>query len=101
MQPFVLEAATTVMQAIQAGARGRAGPTTPDGQTQFLAGGTTLIDLMKLNVMRPARVVDINPLDASELGRIDVSEQSLRLGALVRMAEAADHPLINRSFPAI
>ena len=101
MQPFVLEAATTVTQAIEASARGRAGPMAPDGQTQFLAGGTTLIDLMKLSVMRPARLVDINALDASELGRIDVSEEGLRLGALVRMAEAADHPLINRSFPAL
>src|SRR5436309_12593219 len=101
MQPFVLEAATTVTQAIEASARGWAGPTSPEGQTQFLAGGTTLIDLMKLNVMRPARLVDINSLDASELGRIDVSEEGLRLGALVRMAEAADHPLIIRSFPAL
>src|SRR5262245_32440353 len=99
MQPFVLAAATTVTQAIEASAGGRAGPM--DAQTQFLAGGTTLIDLMKLNVMRPAQVVDINPLGMSELGRIDAIGSGLRLGALVRMADAADHPLINRSFPAI
>src|SRR5215510_5482094 len=99
MQPFVLAAATTVTQAIEASAGRSAGPM--EAQAQFLAGGTTLIDLMKLNVMRPAQVVDINPLGMSELGRIDASEEGLRLGALVRMADAADHPLINRSFPAI
>jgi xanthine dehydrogenase YagS FAD-binding subunit len=101
MQPFVLESATTIAQAIESGARGRLGLAAPEGETQFLAGGTTLIDLMKLNVMRPARLVDVNPLGASQLGRIDASEEGLRLGALVRMGEAADHPLINRSFPAI
>src|SRR5919201_3600337 len=68
---------------------------------QFLAGGTTLIDLMKLDVMRPERVVDINALGTNALGRIEATEKGLRLGALVRMAEAADHETINKEFPAI
>src|SRR5262245_7045856 len=100
MQPFIYEAVTTTGAAVEAGARGRAG-STPQSPTHFLAGGTTLIDLMKLDVMRPEHVIDINPLSASGLGRIDVTERGLRLGALVRMAEAADHPEIRRSVPAV
>src|SRR5262245_30646537 len=99
MQPFVFEAVTTAQEAIAAAT---ARPNSrPDRPTYFLAGGTTLIDLMKLDVMRPAHLVDINALAASELGRIDVSDRGVRLGALVRMAEAADHPQINRAAPAI
>ena len=63
--------------------------------------GRPPIDLLKLSVMRPAHVVDINALGGSELGRIEANGQGLRLGALVRMAEAADHAEINRTFPAI
>ncbi|HWC63963.1 MAG TPA: FAD binding domain-containing protein, partial [Rhizomicrobium sp.] len=66
----------------------------------FLAGGTTLLDLMKLDVMRPERVVDINDL-AREHGRIEAGDGGLRLGALARMAEAAEHPLIKRDYPVI
>jgi len=100
MQPFAFEAATTAREAIEAATAG--GPSERlKGPTAFLAGGTTLIDLMKLNVMRPSYVIDINALGASELGRIEASPQGLRLGAMVRMADAADHPEINRSFPAI
>lgn len=66
----------------------------------FLAGGTTLLDLMKLDVMRPARIVDINAL-ASELGKIELDAAELRLGALVKMAEAAAHPRIVEDFPVV
>jgi xanthine dehydrogenase YagS FAD-binding subunit len=55
---------------------------------------------MKLDVMQPARVVDINSL-ASEFSRIDSSAEGLRLGALARMGEAAEHPAILRDYPVI
>jgi len=71
------------------------------GQAQFLAGGTTLIDLMKLDVMRPEVVIDINALERTPLGRIDADASRLRLGALVRMADAADHPVVRRDYPVI
>jgi len=100
MQPFAYEAVTTARAAVEAGARGRAGSTL-QSPTHFLAGGTTLLDLMKLNVMRPEHIVDINALGISELGRIDATDRGLRLGALVRMAEAADHPQIKRTAPAV
>ena len=68
---------------------------------QFLAGGTTLLDLMKLDVMRPDRLVDINALADTPAGRIDAGERGLRLGALVRMADAAGHPAVQRDYPVI
>src|SRR5437763_5467888 len=66
----------------------------------FLAGGTTLIDLMKLDVMRPAILVDINNL-SDGLAEISADADALRLGALARMADAADHPGIRRDYPVI
>ena len=64
---------------------------------QYLAGGTTLLDLMKLEVMRPATIIDINPLENTTLGQIELSQNGLRLGALVRMADAAEHHEITRA----
>jgi xanthine dehydrogenase YagS FAD-binding subunit len=100
MRPFAYEPVTTAVAALQAAARGP-GPSHLQSTSHFLAGGTTLVDLMKLDVMRPATVIDINGLEGTELGHIDVSGKGLRLGALVRMAEAANHPEINREFPVI
>jgi xanthine dehydrogenase YagS FAD-binding subunit len=67
---------------------------------QYLAGGTTIVDLMKLDVMRPSRLVDINALQ-KELGAIEVTRDGVRLGALVRMSAAAEHPVILRDYPVI
>jgi xanthine dehydrogenase YagS FAD-binding subunit len=68
---------------------------------QYLAGGTTLLDLMKLGVMRPDTIVEINSLQRTAMGRIDVTPQGLRLGALVRMADAAEHDVIKRDYPVL
>src|SRR5206468_3053294 len=69
--------------------------------SQFLAGGTTLIDLMKLDVMHPQRIIDINALAASPLGQISVGAKSVRLGGLVRMAQAAEDAVIRRDYPVV
>jgi xanthine dehydrogenase YagS FAD-binding subunit len=68
---------------------------------QYLAGGTTLLDLMKLGVMRPARVIDINDLEHTKAGNIEFAADGLRLGAMSRMSAAADHPDVKRNFPVI
>jgi xanthine dehydrogenase YagS FAD-binding subunit len=68
--------------------------------SEYLAGGTTLLDLMKLDVMRPTRIVDINPLHEG-IGKIFAGPHGLRLGAMVRMSEAADHPAIRKDYPVI
>jgi len=68
--------------------------------SQFLAGGTTLLDLMKLDVLRPEVVIDIKGLAASHSG-IETSEKGIRMGALTSMADAAAHPIVRRNYPVI
>jgi xanthine dehydrogenase YagS FAD-binding subunit len=92
MRPFHYEYAADRAQALKA-AVGAAG-------VQYLAGGTTLVDLMKLDVMRPTTVVDINAL-GREHGEIRVDADRLRLGALARMSDVADHPAVRRDYPVI
>src|SRR5437016_6260872 len=67
--------------------------------TVFIAGGTTLIDLMKLNVETPASLVDINslPLDKIE----PQADGSLRVGAMVRNSDLAHHPKVQQNFPVL
>jgi xanthine dehydrogenase YagS FAD-binding subunit len=71
-----------------------------DAKVAFLAGGTTLIDLMKLDVLRPERVVDITPLKRGH-SEIDATPQGLRLGAFASMAAVEDHPDVKRDYPAV
>ncbi|MGE0004663.1 MAG: xanthine dehydrogenase family protein subunit M [Parvibaculaceae bacterium] len=69
--------------------------------SRFLAGGTTLIDLMKLNVETPAAVVDLAALDLPGLREIVETEGGVRIGALVTMADAAEHSLIAGGYPLV
>jgi xanthine dehydrogenase YagS FAD-binding subunit len=97
MRTFIYERATNPSAAAHLAAAG------PDKgkSTEFLAGGTTLIDLMKLDVMRPDTVIDINPIAQTAYGRIEINQHGLRLGALVRMADAQDHPDVKKQYPVI
>jgi xanthine dehydrogenase YagS FAD-binding subunit len=95
VRPFIYERVADTGAAMQAAAASGGAP------ASYLAGGTTLIDLMRLEVMRPARVIDINALDRTAHGRIEIGQNGLRLGALVRMADAADHPEIVQQYPVI
>jgi xanthine dehydrogenase YagS FAD-binding subunit len=100
MRPFTYERAGDAPAALRAAAArpGERAPTS--AHTQFIAGGTQMLDLMKLDTMQPGALVDINGLDAT-LGRIEANGDGLRLGALVRMSEAAAHPAVNRDYPVI
>ncbi|MDL4912517.1 MAG: xanthine dehydrogenase family protein subunit M [Enterobacterales bacterium endosymbiont of Blomia tropicalis] len=69
------------------------------GPSRFLAGGTTLLDLMKCNVETPQQLVDISRL--TTLREININSGTLRVGALVRMSELAAHPDCQRQAPAI
>lgn len=101
MQPFTYRSAATTTEAVAA-AVGANGPSHVTSDTQYLAGGTTLLDLMKLDVMRPTRLVDINPLaDDPNSSRIVASDKGIRFGALVRMSEAANHPAVTKDFPVV
>lgn len=70
-----------------------------DPAAKFIAGGTNLIDLMKDDVERPSRLVDISrlPLTAVE----HTSEGGLRIGALVANSDLAYHPLIEQRYPLL
>src|SRR5258707_4640504 len=93
MQPFTYQKPATAADAVSAVAAGGAG-------TRFLAGGTTLYDLMKLNVEAPSHIVDINSL--SELQAFDTSGSSeLIFGALARMSDVAADPRLIRDYPAL
>jgi len=98
MRPFSYERAVDLNEASRLGANTGQGQT--DAPVQFLAGGTTLVDLMKLDVLRPARVVDISPLGA-DLAAIAVTGRGLHLGALATMSKVAEHPDVRRAYPAI
>ena len=100
MRPFVYDKAPDVAAAVLRGAeRGENLPPTMAPQ-QFLAGGTTLLDLMKLDVMHPDKVIDINGLDKM-WSKIEVSDNGVRLGALARMSDAASNASIVKNFPVI
>jgi xanthine dehydrogenase YagS FAD-binding subunit len=67
-------------------------------QTALLAGGTTLIDLMKLDVMTPTRLVDINSLP---LSKIETGPNGVRIGAMVRNSDLAHNEMIKRDYPVL
>lgn len=69
-----------------------------DPTKAYLAGGTTLVDLMKLEVLTPAHVIDINDLP---LTGITLDTNGLRIGALERMSDVAEHPSVRDNFALI
>ena len=90
MQSFAYERAATLAQAIGAAAE-------PD--TMVIAGGTELLNWMKDGIAAPRRLVDLNGL--SGLDRIAIDDRGLRIGALARMSDVAEHPAIRRDWPAV
>jgi xanthine dehydrogenase YagS FAD-binding subunit len=101
MRPFSFQRASDAPSAIQAlAAPAPANTALTEASVQPLAGGTTLIDLMKLDVMRPTTIVDINPL-AAAWADIDLDDDNLRLGAMARMSDVAARPDIQRHYPVI
>lgn len=88
MRPYTYTAAESVPAATARTSTG----------TAFLAGGTTLVDLMKLEVLTPQQVVDINALP---LTGITVNADGLRIGALERMTDVAEHPAVRRDYALI
>src|SRR4051812_8129757 len=65
---------------------------------RYIAGGTTLVDLMRIEVMRPKTVVDITGLG---LTAIDDAGGGVRIGALATNTDVAYHPLVTARFPAL
>ena len=67
-------------------------------QAAYIAGGTTLLDLMKANLAEPPQLVDINLLPFKG---IEQTKDGLRIGALERMNAVGEHPLVKEQFPAV
>ena len=90
MQPFdyVLAPSAEAAVASAVGVEGAA----------FIAGGTDLMQLMKEGAAAPSRLVDVNPLPCTE---ITIGPQGLRIGALARMSDVADDPVVRERFPVI
>ena len=89
MKTFAYERPDTPEAAVRAGAAGG----------RFIAGGTNLIDLMKLEIETPAALVDISRLD---LARIEeMANCGLRIGALVPNSDLAAHPLVVDRYPVL
>lgn len=74
------------------------GQVAADPHAAFLAGGTTLVDLMKLDVETPRTLVDVNPLP---LAKIEMRGDTVRVGAMVRNTELAYHDEIRRRYPML
>jgi len=68
-------------------------------RAKFIAGGTNLVDLMKEDVERPTRLIDITqlPLKAVE----EMPDGGLKIGALVPNSDIADHPMVERRYPLL
>ena len=88
MFPFQFTTATDENSALAGAAAGG----------RYIAGGTTLVDLMRETVERPSSVVDINGLPYRD---IDLQPDRLRVGALVRMSRLASDPTVREHFPVI
>jgi xanthine dehydrogenase YagS FAD-binding subunit len=69
-----------------------------DQGARYLAGGTTLVDLMRLGVEEPSRVVDVAPLP---LAAIEEDGGGLRIGAMARNSDVAHHPLVVARYPVL
>jgi len=68
-------------------------------EIRFIAGGTTLIDLMKLNVEQPHTLIDLNRLPLADIETLP--EGGLKIGAMVRNSDLAYHPAVLRDYPVL
>ena len=91
MNPFEYRRAESPQAAIEA-----VGPAV---QAKFLAGGTNLVDLMKNGVEQPQRLVDINRLQLAAIEPLP--NGGVRLGALARNSDTANHPLVRQHYPLL
>ncbi|MGI9172464.1 MAG: FAD binding domain-containing protein, partial [Chthoniobacterales bacterium] len=90
MNPFTYTRATDAQQAVSAW------EAKPNGK--FLGGGTNLVDLMKMGVETPDQLVDISRLPLADVVEIP---GGVRIGALARNSDVAQHPLIVKGFPVL
>lgn len=90
MQSFTYARAATLDDAVMAAA---------DGDTALIAGGTELVNWMKEAIVTPRRLVDINGIAA--LASIVAGPRGLQIGALARMSDVAEHPIVREQYPLL
>lgn len=90
MKPFSYERPAGVAEAVQAAARPGA---------RFIAGGTNLLDLMKIDVEQPAHLVDLSRLPLRDIVKTD--DGGLRIGALVSNSDLATDARVRQSYPVL
>jgi xanthine dehydrogenase YagS FAD-binding subunit len=92
MQPISYVTPRSVDDAIAAHVRAGDG-------ARYIAGGTNLYDLMKLNIERPASLIDVTSIEG--LDTIDTAGEAIRLGANSRMSDVAANPVIANEYPVL
>src|SRR5579871_6451009 len=90
MQDFSYSAVQDLATAISASTR---------GNSRFIAGGTNLVDLMKLSVETPGELIDINKLPFASID--ETVDGGLRIGAMARNSTVAHHPLVIERYPIL
>ncbi len=95
MRPFQYTKAKDANTAVQT--------VSANANSQFLAGGTNLIDLMKEDVARPVELVDITRLNLTQIKTITDStvRGNLSIGALAKNSYTANHPLVRQNYPLL
>ncbi len=91
MKAFTYERPATVQDAAKI--------VTERPNARFIAGGTNLLDLMKLQIETPATLVDVNRLPLSQVE--DTTDGGLRIGALVRNSDLAAHPRVRKDYAVL
>lgn len=91
MRAFTYERASSIEAAASSAASNR--------DAKFIAGGTNLLDLMKLEIETPTHLIDVNGLGLDE---IEVTEDGgLRIGAMVRNTDLSAHETVRRDYPLL
>src|ERR1700709_53835 len=96
MQLFQYAKPKDTAEAIRLAAQSK---TQQGADVRFIAGGTTLLDLMKLNVEQPSRLIDINRLGFDKVEK--TVDGGIRIGAMVRNADLAHHPLVQENYTVL
>lgn len=91
MRSFTYERAKSPQQAAAAAAKNKG--------TKFIAGGTNLLDLMKLEIETPTHLIDVQDLDLASIE--DTSEGGLRIGTLVSNTALSAHPRVMRDYEVL
>jgi xanthine dehydrogenase YagS FAD-binding subunit len=97
MKTFQLTRATDNAQAIASAAQ--ATTAQQGAEIRFIGGGTTLIDLMKLNVEQPRTLIDINRLSLDKIEALP--DGGVTIGAVVRNSDLAYHPIVRKNYAVL